>query len=181
MRVLVRNFSSVCLTPWRDESLPHWQPWSIRQMGTAVSTPRLLSRHWQRCWQSWRSVQHCWGQRTQSWENISLHLHKNPPASAGEARQELQWVRSLGLEDLLREGNGNPLQSSYLENSLDRGALQATGHRVAKSQTQLSEGAQHIQGEEEGNQRSGITLGYKTKEYRQHLTQTGDKSWEKNN
>ena len=33
------------------------------------------------------------------------------------------------------EGNGNPLQYSYLENPMDRGACQATVHRVAKGQT----------------------------------------------
>ena len=33
------------------------------------------------------------------------------------------------------EGNGYPLQYSYLENSMDRGAWQATVHRVTKSQT----------------------------------------------
>ena len=31
------------------------------------------------------------------------------------------WVQSLGPEDP-REGNGNPLQYSCLENSVDRGA-----------------------------------------------------------
>ena len=36
------------------------------------------------------------------------------------------------------EGNGNPLQYSYLENPMDRGAWQATVHRVAKSRTRLS-------------------------------------------
>ena len=36
------------------------------------------------------------------------------------------------------EGNGNPLQCSYLENSTDRGTWQATVHEVAKSQTRLS-------------------------------------------
>ena len=30
-------------------------------------------------------------------------------------------------------GNGNPLQYSYLENSMDRGALQATVHGVANN------------------------------------------------
>ena len=39
----------------------------------------------------------------------------------------------------LREGNGNPLQYSCLENSMDRGAWQATVHRIAKSWTQLSD------------------------------------------
>ena len=36
------------------------------------------------------------------------------------------------------DGNGNPLQYSCLENSVDRGAWQATVHAVAKSWTQLS-------------------------------------------
>ena len=35
----------------------------------------------------------------------------------------------------LGEGNGNPLQYSSLENSMDRGALKAIVHGVAKSQT----------------------------------------------
>ena len=54
------------------------------------------------------------------------------------AMQETQF-RSLCLEDPLGEGNGNPLQYSCLENSMDRGAWQATGHAVAKSRTQLSD------------------------------------------
>ena len=36
------------------------------------------------------------------------------------------------------EGNGNPLQYSYLENPMDREAQWATVHGVAKSQTLLS-------------------------------------------
>ena len=36
------------------------------------------------------------------------------------------------------EGNGNPLQYSCLENSIDRGAWWATVHGVAKSRTRLS-------------------------------------------
>ena len=36
------------------------------------------------------------------------------------------------------EGNGNPLQYSCLENSMDRGAWWATVQGVAKSQTQVS-------------------------------------------
>ena len=37
--------------------------------------------------------------------------------------------------NLNKEGNGNSLQYSFLENSMDRGALQATAYGVAKSQT----------------------------------------------
>ena len=43
------------------------------------------------------------------------------------------WGRSPG------EGNGNPLQYSFLENPMDRGAWWATVHGVAKNQTRLSD------------------------------------------
>ena len=54
---------------------------------------------------------------------------KNPPANAGDAGSVLGWGRSPGVE------NGNPLQYSCLENSMDRGPWQATVHGVAKSWT----------------------------------------------
>ena len=38
----------------------------------------------------------------------------------------------------IREGNGNPVQYSCMENSMDRGAWQAIVHGVAKSWKQLS-------------------------------------------
>ena len=54
---------------------------------------------------------------------------KNPPA------MRETWVRSSGWEDPLGEGHGNPLQYSYLENSMDRGAWRVSVHGVSKSQT----------------------------------------------
>ena len=45
---------------------------------------------------------------------------------------------SPGLGKSPGEGNGNPPQYSYWENPMDRGALQATVHRVAKSQPRLN-------------------------------------------
>ena len=51
---------------------------------------------------------------------------KNPPANAGDIGL------ILGLERLPREGNGNPVQYSCLENPMDRGAWQATVHGVTK-------------------------------------------------
>ena len=42
------------------------------------------------------------------------------------------WVQSLGWEDPVKKGNGNPLQYSCLENLMDRGAWQATIHGVAR-------------------------------------------------
>ena len=44
-----------------------------------------------------------------------------------------------GSERSPGEGNGNPLQYSCLENSVDRGTWWAIVHGVAKSQTQLSD------------------------------------------
>ena len=47
-------------------------------------------------------------------------------------------VWSLGKEDPPGEGNGNLLQYSCLENSMDSRAWWATVHGIAKSQTCLS-------------------------------------------
>ena len=44
-------------------------------------------------------------------------------------------VQSLGGEDPLEEGNGNPLQYSCLENPMDREDWWAMVDRIAKSQT----------------------------------------------
>ena len=49
--------------------------------------------------------------------------------------QLLSW---LIVKDLL-EGHGNPFQCSCLENSMDRGARQATVHGITKSWTRLSD------------------------------------------
>ena len=54
---------------------------------------------------------------------------KNPPAMQADQGLIPGSGRSPG------EGNGNPLQYSCLENSMDRGAWRATVHGVAKSQT----------------------------------------------
>ena len=60
---------------------------------------------------------------------------KNPPANAGSAR-DVGLIPGLGRSP--GKGNGNPLQYSCLENSMDRGAWWATVHGDAKSQTRLS-------------------------------------------
>ena len=60
-------------------------------------------------------------------------MAKNPHANAGDAGWITKFGRSSG------EGNGNPLQYSCLDNSMDRGAWQATVHGVTKSWTRLSD------------------------------------------
>ena len=57
---------------------------------------------------------------------------KNPPANAGDIR-DMGSIPGLGR--LPGEGNGSPLQSSCLENPMNRGTWWATVHGVAKSQT----------------------------------------------
>ena len=49
--------------------------------------------------------------------------------------QETQEMRvhSLGREDLLEKGTGNPLRYSCLENPMDRAVWRATVHGVAES------------------------------------------------
>ena len=57
---------------------------------------------------------------------------KNLPAMQESQERQLQF---LGGEDPREEENGNPLQYSCLENSMNRGAWQAPVHGVAKSCT----------------------------------------------
>ena len=50
-----------------------------------------------------------------------------------------EWIKKLcvyTMEYCL--GNGNPFQHFFLENSMDRGARQATIHEVTKNWTSLS-------------------------------------------
>ena len=65
---------------------------------------------------------------------------KNLLANVGD-RRDASSVSGLGR--LPGGGNGKPLQYSCLENPMDRGAGQATVHRVAKSQTQLKQLSTH--------------------------------------
>ena len=64
--------------------------------------------------------------------------NKEPTCQIGDA------ILIPGLGRLPGVGrNRNPLQHSWLGNPPDRGPWRATVHGVAKSQTHLSEGAQH--------------------------------------
>ena len=65
---------------------------------------------------------------------------KNLLAKAGDIR-DVSLIPGSGR--FLRGGHGNPLQYSCLENPMDRGAWQATVHRVTKSWTQLKQFSMH--------------------------------------
>ena len=60
---------------------------------------------------------------------------KNPSANAGDIRDR---GLILGLGRFPGIGNGNPLQYSCMQNSMDRGAWQAMVYEVSKSRTGLS-------------------------------------------
>ena len=57
---------------------------------------------------------------------------KNLPANAGDIK-DVGLIPGLGRYP--RDGNGNPLQYSCLENSMKRGTWQATVHTVTESDT----------------------------------------------
>ena len=57
---------------------------------------------------------------------------KNPTANAGDIR-DVGSIPGLGRSP--GGGHGNPLQYSCLENPTDRGAWQATVHRVTELDT----------------------------------------------
>ena len=56
---------------------------------------------------------------------------KNPSASVGDTR-DMGSIPGLGISPGI--GNGNPLQYSCMENSMDRGTWWATVHGITKSQ-----------------------------------------------
>jgi len=61
---------------------------------------------------------------------------RNPPDNAGDAR-DADLIPGSGRSP--GEGNGNLLQYSCLENSMDRGAWQAIVCGTTESQTRLSD------------------------------------------
>ena len=65
---------------------------------------------------------------------LAAQMVKNPPANAGDTG-DTGSIPGLGRSP--GEGHGNPLQYSYLENPMDRGAWQATVDGVEKSQIQV--------------------------------------------
>ena len=64
---------------------------------------------------------------------------KNVHGHAGDVRDAGSIPRSGRSSG---GGHGNPLQYSCLEDPMDRGAWQASVHKAAESQTQLSDLAQ---------------------------------------
>ena len=76
----------------------------------------------------------CW------WMVPGASAVKNPPADAGDARDEDLIPRSGGSAE---EGNGNPLQYSCLENPTDRGAWWPTDHGGHKESDTTEQACMH--------------------------------------
>ena len=71
---------------------------------------------------------------------------KNLPANAGDTRDTSSIPGSGRFSG---EGKGNPLQSSCLENPMDRGAWQATYRPWGRSQTWLEQLSTHTLGQKD--------------------------------
>ena len=80
-----------------------------------------------------------WGKKKN--QNLTIFLVGFPCDSADKESTcnagDLGLIPGLGRSP--GGGHGNPLQCSYLENPMDRGAWWTTLHVVAESQTQLSD------------------------------------------
>ena len=106
---------------------PHWEIGLLPFLIISEMAPRSLRKTFLCCETSKRLV--CLHLTEAS--QVTLVV-KNPPANAGDTRDEGSIPglgRSLGV------GNGNPLQYSCLETSMNRGTWWTTDHGIAKSQT----------------------------------------------
>ena len=74
--------------------------------------------------------------RLNNWLKVGFHGVSDVKESACNTRDP---GLIPGSGRLPGEGNGYPLQYSYLENPMDRGDWRATVHGAAKRQTQLSD------------------------------------------
>ena len=133
----------------------YWEGKDFLRIESQVISSTSFRRMTQVCLPSWKVSHLCWevtGSLSSHWllygqllwlvgQYFFLSFHqasqvvKNPLANAGDVRYVGLFP---GLGRFPGGGHGNLLQNSCLENPMDRGAWWAAVHRVAKSQTQLS-------------------------------------------
>ena len=147
--------------PWTEEP-GRLQSMGLRRVGHdwATSLSLFTFMHWRRKWEptpvflpgesnGWRSLAGYspWDHKSRTW----LSDYTTTTTLLWDQTTTVNFL--IGFEKNIRTakfninskvdsstggGNGNPFQYLCLENPVDRGAWQATVHRVAKSQTQLS-------------------------------------------
>ena len=142
-------------------------PWALPQHGPAPAIPTpshmevTASPHTEHGWFSWRAIwielkalrAHCLKREQAGTEDKGIspraHTELSHHNQSQHGNTNVSFHKTLSLKTPIKvsipglgrspgEGNGNPLQYSYVENSMDRGAWWATVHEVAKSWTQLS-------------------------------------------
>ena len=68
---------------------------------------------------------------------VDMRATQAGPSSQQAGPQQMTGCGKTGTKRIKGEGNGSPLQYSFLENPMDRGAWWAAVHRVAQSWTRL--------------------------------------------
>ena len=84
---------------------------------------------------AWRANCPNWSVSAAKRASQGVLVVKNLPANAGDIR-EVGLIPGLGRSP--GGGHGYPLQYSYLENPMDRGAWRATIHGITKSRTEAA-------------------------------------------
>ena len=101
-----------------------------------------LTSHWPSLDSDFLNIKRRWQNKISSKIPFFNPIYKGFPAASDSKEStsnEGDWGSIPGLGRSPGERNGNPLQYSCLENSLDRGAWRATVHGVTKSQMRLSD------------------------------------------
>ena len=128
-----------CLMPRQDywSGLPFFSPRDLPDPGIEHKSPTLQAdsywatrETWPRVvffkWATWEALDKLLLPNSRCcWVFLVAQMVKNPPAI-----QET-WVQFLGLGRSPGGGHGNPLQYSWLENPMGRGAWRAIVHGVA--------------------------------------------------
>ena len=92
------------------------------------------------CWAAVYGVTQSWTRLTRLSSRSSLYRGFPGGSDGKESACNAGDLGSIpGSGRPPEEGHGNPLQYSYLQNPMDRGAWLATVHGVTKRQTQLSD------------------------------------------
>ena len=117
--------------------------WETSETQCIAKRDRASSRATPQCCVSWESkcCYSMWmGSPGKGWALFKAPLGFPGGSDGKESACNAGGLGSVpGWERLPGGGHGNPLQYSFLENSVDRGVWWATVHGVKKSQTQLSD------------------------------------------